>query len=157
MSQITEAIKEPRRSESDVLIKELKLKFGEKEYVVPVLRMRAAEKWRAEYFEKTKEVSDSMPEKFDKENDPRELSKAIGRGLMGALLQFPNKIPELVFSYAPLLPREEVLEAAYDQDFARAYKQIWQVAFRPFLDSLGMVIEMQRSQESASLSRAGSN
>jgi hypothetical protein len=157
MSQIADAMKEPRRSESDVLIKELKLTFGEKEYTVPVLRKTAAEKWRAEYFAKTKEVSDSMPAKFEKENDPRELSKAIGRGLMGALLQFPNKIPELVFSYAPSLPKEEILEIAYDQDFARAYKQIWQVAFRPLLDSLGMVIEMQRSQESVSPSQAGLN
>lgn len=150
MSQIADALKEAPRSGSDVLLKELKLKFGDKEYTVPVLRMRAAEKWRVEYFAKTKEVSDSMPEKFDKENDPRELSKAIGRGLMGALLQFPNQIPELVFSYAPSLPREEVLDHAYDQDFARAYKQIWEVAFAPFLGSLQMVIEMQRSQASRS-------
>lgn len=150
MSQIADALKQLPRSGSDVLLKELKLKFGDKEYTVPVLRMRAAEKWRAEYFEKTKEVSDSMPAKFDKENDPRELSNAIRRGLMGALIEFPNKVPELVFSYAPSLPKEEILEAAYDHDFARAYKQIWEVAFAPFLGSLQMVIEMQRSQDSRS-------
>ncbi len=38
-----------KRSDSDVLLKELKLKFGDKEYVIPVLRMREAAKWREEY------------------------------------------------------------------------------------------------------------
>ena len=145
-----------KRSESDVLLKELKLSFGEKEYVVPVLRMKAAAKWREEYFKRTKEVFDTMPAKF--EGDQKELATAIGRGLMGALLEFPDKVPELVFSYAPSLPQEEILQAAFDQEFSRAFAQIWQVAFAPFLGSLGMVLEMQRAQAaSQSPSLAGLN
>ena len=44
------------RTDSEILLKELKLKFGEKEYTVPVLRMAAAAKWREEYFKRTREV-----------------------------------------------------------------------------------------------------
>jgi len=144
----------PKRSESDVILKELKLKFGEQEYTVPVLRMRAAAKWREEYFARTKEVADDM-----KAEETENISKAVSRGLMAALLKFPDKVPELVFSYSPLLAdkKEEILEAAYDQDFQRAFQQIWQVAFAPFLASLGMVLEMQRSQDSASRSSASLN
>jgi hypothetical protein len=142
------------RPDSDIILKELKLKFGDKEYTVPVLRMKAAAKWRAEYFTRTKEVSDDM-----KAEETENLSKAISRGLMAALLKFPEKVPDLVFSYSPQLAenKEEILEAAYDQDFVRAFQQIWQVAFAPFLASLGMILEMQKSQDLASRSSASSN
>ncbi|SRR6266536_4420846 len=147
------------RTDSEIILKELKLKFGDAEYIVPVLRMKAAAKWREEYFKRTKEVTDTMPQKFEQEHDPKELSKAIGRGLMGALLEYPEKVPELVFSYSKELQekREEIEEVAYDQDFTRAFAQIWQVAFQPFLASLGMVLEMQRSQDSLSRSAAALN
>jgi hypothetical protein len=148
--QVTE-----KRSDSDILLKELKLKFGDKEYTVPVLRMKQAAKWREDYFARTKEVTDDMKVDEKVEN----LSKAVSRGLMAALLKFPEKIPDLVFSYSAELSekREEILDEAYDQDFQRAFQQIWQVAFQPFLASLGMVLEMQKSQASASLSSASSN
>ena len=147
------------RSESDIITKELTLRFGDKEYTIPVLRMKAAAIWRKEYFRLTKEVSDTMPAKFEQHSDPKELSKAIGRGLMGALLEYPEKVPQLVFSYSKELEakQDEILDAAYDQDFQRAFAQIWQVAFQPFLASLGMVMEMQRSQDLASRSSANSN
>ncbi len=87
------------------------------------------------------------------------VSKAVSRGLMAALLKFPNKVPELVFSYAKSLAekKEDILAEAYDQDFQRAFQQIWQVAFQPFLASLGMVLEMQRSQASLPPSSTGLN
>src|SRR6266436_2911018 len=94
----------PTRSDSDVLLKELKLKFGEKTYNVPVLRMREAATWREEFFARTKSVSDSLPERFDQEHNPAALSTAIRRALLGSYLEFPEKTPELVFSYAPQLP-----------------------------------------------------
>src|SRR4029077_9791499 len=112
-----------KRSESDIVLKVLTLTFGEKQYEVPVLRMIPAAKWRKEYFERTKEVSTSML--VENMDDKGQLSKAIGNALTGALLAFPEKIPELVFSYAPSLPKEEIMEAAYDQEFSRAFAQIW--------------------------------
>jgi hypothetical protein len=147
----------PTRSDSDVLLKELKLKFGEKAYTVPVLRMREAAKWREEFFARTKSVSDSLPGNFTDEKDPAALQKAISRGVMGSLIEFPDRIPELVFCYAPSLPKDEIMEVAYDQDFSRAFAQIWEVAFAPFLASLGMVLEMQRATRSSSPSSANTN
>lgn len=145
------------RSESDVLLKQLTLTLGEKEYTVPVLRSIPAAKWRADYFKRTQEVTDALPMNFDEKSG--DVSKAISRGLMGAMVQFPGKIPELIFSYAPSLEehREEIEASTYDHEYSRAFAQIWQVAFAPFLGSLGMVMEMQRSQDSASRSSASSN
>jgi hypothetical protein len=136
------------RSESDIIKKTLTLHFGDKEYEVPVLRMLAAARWRKEYFERTKDVSASMM--VENMDDKGQLNKAIGNALTGALLAFPEKIPELVFSYAPSLPKDEVMEAAYDQEFSRAFAQIWQVAFSPFLESLGTMLEMQKASASRS-------
>jgi len=146
-----------KRSESDVLQKILKLTFGGKDYEVPVLRMRESAKWRQEYFERTREVSTSMI--VDNLNDKAELSNHVGNALTAALLKFPEKIPDLVFSYATsLLPQREEIEAdAYDEDFSLAFAKIWQVAFQPFLASLGTMLEMQRAQASHSVSSASSN
>jgi len=159
MTAIDTAMAQPKRSESEILLKELKLTLGEKEYVVPVLRSRAAAKWREEDFGITKEVSDANPAKFEQDDDPKKIAEAVSRGLMGALLRYPAKIPELIFSYAPSLKEHEaeIMESAFDQEFERAYAQIWQVAFRPFLASLGMVLEMQRSQDTLLRSSAATN
>jgi hypothetical protein len=143
------------RSESDIIKKTLTLHFGEKEYEVPVLRMLAAAKWRKEYFERTKDVSTSMI--VENMDDKGQLSKAISNALTGALIAFPEKIPELVFSYAATLPKEEIMESAYDQEFSRAFAQIWQVAFSPFLGALGTVLEMQKAAASQSASSGNLN
>jgi hypothetical protein len=133
-----------KRTDSDLLLRELKLSFGGKEYRVPVLRMREAAKWREEYCKRTQKVAESMPMNVD-EKSP-DFGKAVGTALFHALLQFPEAIPELVFSYAPLLPKEEIMANAYDDEFTIAFRAIWGVAFQPFLASLGMALETGRSQ-----------
>jgi hypothetical protein len=144
-----------KRNDSEKLFKELTLRFGEKDYIVPVRRMKDSAKWRTEYFERTKDINSSMI--IDNVLDRSEVSKAVARGLMGALLAFPEKIPELVFSYAPSLPKDEILENAYDQEFALAFEKIWQVAFAPFLASLGSMMKLQNAQASQSPSSASLN
>jgi hypothetical protein len=151
----------PQRTESDVLLKTLTLTFGEKSYEVPVRRMKDAAAWRKEYCERTRDISAAMI--VDNLDNKGQLSRAIGNALTGALIAFPEKIPELVFSYAPKLvsgedlPKEKIMDEAYDQEFSRAFAQIWQVAFSPFLASLGTMVEMQESQASRSGSSAGLN
>jgi hypothetical protein len=150
-----------KRSESDVLLKILRLKFGDKEYEVPVLRMKQAADWRKLFFEKTQEVNQSLPMNFEEKGvSTAEVSKAISRGLTGALLSFPEKIPELVFSYAKSLSEEqktEILDSAYDAEFSKAFAQIWGVAFEPFLASLGTVLHLHRSIPMPSASPASTN
>jgi hypothetical protein len=132
------------RSDSDILLKELKLTFGGKEYRVPVLRMREAAKWREEYVKRTQLVAASMPMNAD-EKAP-DFAKTMGTALLHGLLKFPEAIPELVFSYAPSLPKEEIMANGYDQEFTSAFRAIWGVAFQPFLASLGMALETGRAQ-----------
>jgi hypothetical protein len=136
-----------KRSESDIVKKTLTLAFGEKEYEIPVLRMLQAAKWRKEYFQKVQQIRDGMKVE-DEGVTPAQLSKAISNTLVGSMLAHVEQIPEIVFSYAPTLPREEIMESAYDEQFALAFKQIWQVTFQPFLGSLGLALEMSKLSES---------
>ena len=144
---------EPRPG-PEIIKKTLTLIFDGKEYEVPVLRRNAAAAWRKEYSDRTREVSASMI--VENMDDKGHLSKAVGNALTGALIAFPEKIPELVFSYAPTqtngepMPKELILETAFDQEFSLAFAKIWQVAFSPFLDSLGAMMELQKAQASAS-------
>lgn len=144
-----------KRSESDILLKTLKLTFGGKDYEVPVLRMKDAAKWREAFFVRTREVAESMPANVD-EASP-DVNKVISRGLMNALLRFPEAIPDLVFSYAPSLPKEEILAEAYDQEFTSAFQAIWRIAFQPFLSSLGMALETGRARASSAPSPSPSS
>lgn len=143
-----------KRSESDIVLKLIRLKFGDVNYDIPVLRMTPAAIWRRKYFEETADVSASMF--IDDTVDKAQMARSVGNALTVALLKFPEKIPELVFSYAPsLLPhRDKIEEDAYDMDFAHAFGEIYKAAFAPFLAALGTVLEMQRAQESRSPSSA---
>jgi hypothetical protein len=70
-------------------------------------------------------------------------SKAFANGLTGALIEFPEKIIDLVFAYAPELPKEELLGSeeapgkATEEQFAHAFSQIMGVAY-PFLPQLAL-------------------
>ena len=144
------------RSDSDVLLKELTLTLAEKDYTIPVLRMTAAAKWRKFYFERTQQLSNAMPMQFD-ENSP-DLAKALRYALTGTLLEFPQQIPELIFAYAPDLPREDILAAdPYDQEWVVAFRKVWEVAFTSFLATAGMTMDLRRAIASRSASSASSN
>jgi hypothetical protein len=148
------------RSDSDIVKKTLTLKFGGKEYEIPVLRMLAATKWRKEYFKRVEAIRSGMIVEDQKDNPSltsTEIKQAIGNALAGALLAHAEAIPEIVFSYAPDLPRAEIEEIAYDQEFRLAFEQIWQVAFAPFLASMGLALEMSKASASQSVSSANLN
>jgi hypothetical protein len=143
------------RSESDIIKKTITLKFGEKEYEVPVLTMLASARWRKEWADVVQLASPNIAD--DITPTPEELRKAIGYSFLGSLIKFPDKLPDLVFSYAPSLPKDEILEKAYDHEFSMAFKQIWQVAFEPFLELLGTVQMTQRATASHSGSSGSLN
>ena len=133
-------------SDSEVLIKKLSLQFGGKQYEVPMLRMIPAAEWRKHFFEKTQGAAAAISFSLD-EKSP-DVQKELSRAFFTSLFSFSEALPDLVFAYAPSLPKDEILAEAYDEDFVNAFKAIWGVAFQPFLTSLGMVIEMQKSKAS---------
>ena len=122
------------RTESQILAQEpIKVRLGEKDYDVPLLRILAARAWRKKLVEEVTAVSDVV--KPDASTTP-----AFLNGLAFLFLQFPEKLADLVFGYAPSLPREEIEENATEEQLAKAFGQIVEVAF-PFVGELKAVTQ----------------
>src|SRR6266568_2217309 len=94
-------------SDSEVLLKVLHLKFGDKEYKVPWLRMTPAAEWRQFFFQQTQGSSAAISFSLD-EKSP-DVTKQLSRAFFTSLLSFSEALPEIVFAYAPSLPKDEIL------------------------------------------------
>jgi hypothetical protein len=137
------------RTEDDILAKTpVSLRLGAKDYAVPILTILPARAWRMKLDQSCGDIVRNFQPEVDK--------KAFATGLTGALIHFPEKIAELVFAYAngwegpealgsgkkklekPLLPEEEIMANATEEQLAAAFSQIMAVAY-PFLPQLALV------------------
>jgi hypothetical protein len=127
------------RSDADIIAKKpLRLRFGVKDYEVPLLLVLASEAWREQLNTSLGGVADSFQVTAAVD------SSQVRQGLTAALMETPRKIRDLVFAYAgKSLDQEEVLANSTDEQFAAAFSLIMQVAY-PFLPPLRMVTEALR-------------
>jgi hypothetical protein len=123
------------RSESDILTKApIKVTLGSKEYDIPVLTIKKQREWREQMSREMQDIVGALAPSFD----PQKTSSAFSAGLAVALTKFPEKLADLVFSYAPELPREEIMETATEEQISIAFSKIMRVSF-PFLAHLQTV------------------
>lgn len=129
------------RTEEQILTRApIKAKFGEKEYDLPILPVLKMVAWR----KKLIEASNSFA------------SMGVDLASVGqAFAAIPEKLVELVFDYAPGLPREEVLESATEEQFAAAFSQIVSVAF-PFMRQLTLLKTLLMASQSVSVKSTNS-
>src|ERR1700739_4148794 len=133
------------RSEDDVLARApITVKLGERDYAIPLLTVLAQREWRRTLYAELLPILESFNFQVD--------GKSMATGLTAALLQFPEKLTDLVFAYAPdLLPaKDEILQHSTEEQIAAAFSAIMAVAF-PFLPQLGMVTQMVRSTTASPL------
>jgi hypothetical protein len=140
-----------KRSESDILAKApLKVKLGDKEYQIPVLTVLKAREWRVKLNTELGELTSSFSIVGSAD------ANAMSRGLTFALIQFPEKVAELVFAYAgETLNANEVLDVATEEQLAAAFSAIMGVAF-PFLPQLSLVTQVMNSTNRPQLARSTS-
>lgn len=82
------------RTEAEGLSKApLKLTLGEKDYLVPILTVIPVGKWRALLYDKLADIVSTF--KFVEVAT----GEAVGNGLTQALIQFPERVADLVFLY----------------------------------------------------------
>lgn len=127
------------RTEDDVLARApITVKLGDKDYAIPLLAVLAQREWRKQLFSELLPILESFNFQVD--------GKSMAAGLTAALLEFPEKLSDLVFRYSPdLLPaKDEILSSATEEQIAAAFSAIMAVAF-PFLPQLGMVTQMARA------------
>jgi hypothetical protein len=83
-----------KRSESDILAKApIKVKLGDKEYKIPLLTVLPAREWRIMLNTELSGLTGSF--KVAEAAD----SNAVASGMTFALIQFPEKVADLVFLY----------------------------------------------------------
>jgi hypothetical protein len=130
------------RTEDDILSRApVVVKLGGKDYSIPLLAVMAQREWRQRLFAELAPLLEAFNFSVD--------GKSMATGLTAALLKFPEKLCDMIFAYAPDLPKEEILEKATEEQIASAFSSIMGVAF-PFLPQLGMVTQLLRSVPTAS-------
>lgn len=124
--------KDSKRSEEQIIsMAPIVARLGADDYNIKPLRILAQQKWRQDLIDN---VTDIMGElSATASTDAVFLS-----GLGYAMLKFPEKMLKLVFLYAPDLPQEKIVEEATEEQVARVFGQIVQVAF-PFTAELQMI------------------
>lgn len=128
------------RTENEILSRApIKTKLGESEYDIQPLAVMPQREWRKKLFADLVPILESFNFNVD--------GKTMASGLTAALLQFPEKLTDLVFDYAPDLPKEKILAEATEEQITVAFSSIMSVAF-PFLTQLGMVTQLVRSAAS---------
>ena len=133
-----------KRSESDILAKApIKVKLGDKEYKIPLLTVLPAREWRIRLNTELAGLTGSFTDVEAAD------ATAVAKGMTFALIQFPEKLAELVFAYSgDTLPKDEILAAATEEQLASAFSAVMQVAY-PFLPQLATVTQVMRANSPA--------
>jgi len=111
--------------------------FGGKEYQVKLLNIKDARAWRAELSEMMGQLSPAVNATTD---TPERFQEAMN----SLLVDMPDKITDLVFSYAIDLPREEIEAVATDAEMALAFESILEVAFPLAQSVTGITAKLSR-------------
>jgi hypothetical protein len=127
---------EGKRSQDQILAQApIEVTLGEVVYKIKPLRILKSRDWRQSMMTKMGEVTNTM--RGDMGSDAAFLS-----GLGYVLLQFPEILADLVFEYAPDLPKDKIMDSetgATEEQIAVAFSKILAVAF-PFMGELKTVM-----------------
>lgn len=130
----------PRTDEDKLLQAPIVMRFGTKNYPVKPLTLGPARAWR----EKLNEVMGPLAETFQsgiKEDG------AVSQGLAKMLMQFPDKLIELILAYDPQLPKDTIMTDATEEQIIVAWSDLLAVAF-PFVAPLVTVMRVIRPTRS---------
>ena len=131
------------RTEEQILSRApIEVTLGETKYSIRPLTIIKSREWRAKLQEELAGIVGQFNQKAD--------GNTMVAGLTGALVQFPEKLADLVFAFAPDLPNDTILEEATEEQICAAFSVCLTLAF-PFLAQLAMVRQVVTA--SASLAR----
>lgn len=129
-----------QRTDDDILLRApIKIRLGEEEHEIKVLRLGKAREWRQKLLAEMRVVLAS----FSESPTPDNMSPA----LTAAMLSFPDKLLDLVMAYAPDLDKAKLEEEATDEQLAVAYGKLTAVAF-PFVAQLELTARILKSSKS---------
>lgn len=128
------------RSEDDIVAKSpVDVTLGNASYQIRPLTLIPARKWRALLVKTMNEIVASM-------SQPEEIGH-LGEALTATMIKFPEKLCDLVFSYAPDLDKAKILDeetGATEEQMAAAFSTIMLFAY-PFLGQLIQTIQVMKA------------
>lgn len=123
------------RSEEDVVTQApLEVVLGGVKYEIEPLKIREARKWRKQLAD----IKDALADLPSEVENVGELISLIPALVGHLFVTIPDRIIDLVFSYAPTLPRDLIEDTATDAEIITAFVEILKVAF-PFGKALGSI------------------
>lgn len=132
----------PRTEEQAAERSPLELKLGEKAFKVKVLPRPQARAWR----EAALQSLESVVAQFDAAPTDK-LGSALASGLGAALLQFPDKLADLVVAWCSELSdadKQSILNDSTDEQIAAAFSRIAGAAY-PFFQQLSLAREIVKA------------
>lgn len=140
------------RTEADKLaMAALKVTLGKQEYDIQPLRTLKQREWRKKLVEQLGVILSN----FSLDARRAEVNVFQG-GLISAMVQCPEKLADLLFAYAPDLPKDTILEESTEEQIVHAFQEVMGIAF-PFVAVLKMTTEILKSELSTSPKPAFSN
>ena len=122
------------RSETDKLaMVGITARFGTEDYDLPVLRTIKMREWRAKLVKSLGPTFASFGIKVAEAG-----SAGVEGGIVAELLNFPERVADLLFEYSPDLPKDKILEESTEEQLVAAFMEIMPIAF-PFLGASAMV------------------
>lgn len=122
-----------RTHEQKVLQSPVIMTFGTEKYSVKPLTLIPAREWRTKF----NEVIGPIADRFQSQNG------LVAKGLADALIEFPEKVAELIFAYDATLPKDRIMREATEEQLVAAYNDLMAVAY-PFLVPLVMAMKVVR-------------
>lgn len=125
-----EAMAEQQRTEDQILHSEpVQVILGGRKYPVRPLSIRKSREWR-------QLLSATIQEVLGKHSGP-----ASADALGAVFMRVPEKMGELLWAYAPELPRAEIEEEATDAELVAALREVMRLAF-PFVGELQTLLAL---------------
>ena len=125
----------PRTEEEKVAESPFKVRLGETEYSIKLLPMRKSLAWRVKVEQELGPIVANIK--------PMTVAGRFAiAGLSAAIATFPEKMCDLLFAYAPDLPKEKILDEATEEQIDVAFSRLWEIAFANFLPQISMAKEM---------------
>lgn len=129
-----------QRSEQDILAKApVVVRLGDDDYPIKPLPSIPSQQWREKLvgvLHATVMANDKqLPEGVDVS---AWLKDQLASSISLTLARSPEKLAQLIFEYAPDLPKDKILENATDEQLNLAFSQIMQIAF-PFFQTLAVM------------------
>lgn len=103
------------------------VKLGDQEYQLKPLRLQKQWAWRKQFLDLLDTIFTT------KKMESEDVVAVLKTGVGGLLRQYPEKVIDLIFSFAPDLPKDKIMEEATEEQLLLCFNEIYALAVLPIV------------------------